>query len=238
MLRRILLACLLCAASAALADEASVKKLVEAKLQSKVQSVTKTPYGGLYEVYANGRLHYTDEKVSFIIVGVLVDTRTNKNYTEQRFRKLTALNLKDLPPREMAIKRVKGNGKRVLYVFSDPMCPFCKKLEDEMTRLNDVSIYLFPYPIESKFPGSTRIAKSIWCSQDRAKAWEDWMLHALNPSGRTDCANPVDEIDKFATKLGIEATPAIVFADGGVVRQYARAEDIDRLLNETPPPAK
>ena len=235
MLRRLLLACLLCVAVPALADEASVKKLVESKLGTKVQSVTKTPYGGLYEVYADGKLHYTDEKATFIIYGVLVDTKTRKNYTEQRFRKLTALNLNDLPPRDTAIKRVKGDGKRVLYVFSDPLCPFCRKLEGELARLNNVSIYVFPYPIESKFPGSTAMAKTIWCSSDRAKAWEDWMVNSVRPNARTDCANPVDEIDKFATKLNIDTTPTIIFADGGVVRQFARAEDIDRLLSDTPP---
>ncbi len=234
MLRKLVLFCLLLTCGAAFADEASVRKLVEAKLQSKVQSVTKTPYGGLYEVYMDGKLHYTDEKVSFIVYGVLIDTKTNKNYTEQRFRKLTAINVKDLPPLDMAIKRVKGDGKRWLMVFSDPMCPYCKKLEEELGRLNNVTIYVFPYAIESKFPGTTAIAKSIWCSPDRAKAWDDWMLRAARPAGKTDCKNPVEEIDKFATRLKIEATPTLIFADGGVLRQAASAADIDRLLIDTP----
>ena len=234
MLRKLAMFCLLLMGGAALADEAGVKKLIEARMQSKVQSVTKTPYGGLYEVYMDNRLHYTDEKVSFVIFGVLVDTKTNRNVTEQRMRKLTALNVKDLPPLEMAIKRVKGDGKRQLMVFSDPMCPFCKNLELELARLNNVSIYIFPFPLESKFPGSTTLAKSIWCSSDRAKAWEDWMLKALRPTGRTDCANPVEQIDKFAGKLNLEATPILVFPDGGVIRQYVGADDIERFLNDTP----
>ena len=218
----------------ALADEASVRKLVESKLGTKVQRVTKTPYGGLYEVYVDKNLHYTDEKVSFIIYGVLIDTKTDRNMTEQSMRKLTALNVKQLPPLTMAIKRVKGDGKRVLMVFSDPQCPFCKKLEAEIDRLNNVTIYVYPYPIEAKFPGSTNLAKSIWCSSDKGKAWEDWMLRALRPSGRTDCANPLEQIDTIATKFNIDSTPTIVFADGGVVKQYIGANDIERFLNETP----
>jgi len=221
--------------NAAHADEASVKKLIETKLGEKVQSVTKTPYGGLYEVYVDKKLHYTDEKVSFVMYGVLIDTRTDRNVTEQRMRKLTALNVKDLPPLNMAIKRVKGDGRRQLVVFSDPMCPFCKKLETELEKLNNVTIYVYPNPIEAKFPGSTGIAKSIWCSAEPGKAWEDWMLRALRPSGRTDCPNPVDKIDGYATKLNVDTTPTLVFADGGVLRQYVAAKDIDRFLNETPP---
>ena len=234
MLRKFVLLAALLACGAALADEASVRKLVEAKLGNKVQSVTRTPYGGLYEVYVDKNLHYTDEKVSFIIYGVLIDTKTDSNITEQRIRKLTALNVAQLPPLSQAIKRVKGDGKRVLRVFSDPQCPYCKKLEVELERINNVTIYIYPYPIEAKFPGSTGIAKSIWCSSDKGKAWEDWMLRALRPSGRTDCENPIEQVDAVATKLNIDTTPTLVFADGGIIRQYVGANDIERFLKDTP----
>jgi thiol:disulfide interchange protein DsbC len=219
---------------AALADEASVRKLVEAKLGTKVQSVTKTSYGGLYEVFVDKTLHYTDEKVSFLIYGVLVDTKTNRNMTEQSMRKLTALNVAQLPPVTMAIKRVKGDGKRQLRIFLDPMCPFCKKLEVEFERLNNVTLYVYPFPLEAKFPGSTNIAKSVWRSPDKAKAWEDWMLRALRPSAPTNCSNPFEQIEAAATKLNIDSTPTLVFADGGVIKQFASAEVIDRFLNDTP----
>ncbi len=219
---------------AALADEASVRKLVEAKLGNKVQSVSKTSYGGLYEVYVDKTLHYTDEKVSYLLYGVLIDTKTNRNMTEQSVRKLTAVNVAQLPPLTMAIKRVKGDGKRELRVFLDPMCPHCKKLEAELERVNNLTLYVYPFLLEAKFPGSTAIAKSIWCSADKAKAWEDWMLRALRPSGRTDCSNPFEQIDTIAAKLNIDATPTMVFADGGIIKQYAGAETVERFLNETP----
>jgi thiol:disulfide interchange protein DsbC len=234
MLKKLILSLALMACGTALADEASVRKLVEAKLGTKVQSVTRIPYGGMYEVFVDKTLHYTDEKVSFMIYGVLVDTKTNRNITEQSMRKLTALNVALLPPTTMAIKRVKGDGKRQLRVFLDPMCPFCKKLEVEFERLNNVTIYVYPFPLEAKFPGSTTIAKSAWCSADKAKAWEDWMLRALRPSGPTNCSTPFEQIDAAATKLNIDSTPTIVFADGGVIKQFASAEAIERFLNDTP----
>ena len=234
MFRKLILTGALLACGVAFADEAGVRKLVEAKMGAKVQSVAKTPYGGLYEVYVDQKVHYTDEKVSFIIFGVLVDTKTNRNMTEQSIRKLTAVKVSELPPLTTAIKRVKGDGKRQLRVFLDPMCPFCKKLEAEFERLNNVTIYVYPYPLESKFPGSTNLAKSIWCSADRAKAWEDWMVRALRPSGPTNCSVPFEQIDAAATKLSIDSTPTIVFADGGIVRQFVAADALERLLNDTP----
>jgi thiol:disulfide interchange protein DsbC len=234
MLKKLVAGLALIACGAAFADEASVRKLVEAKLGNKVQRVTKTPYGGLYEVYVDKTLHYTDEKVSFLIYGVLVDTKTNRNMTENSMRKLTALDVAQLPPLSMAIKRVKGDGKRELRVFVDPMCPYCRKLEAEIERLNNVTVYTYPFPIESKFPGTTNIAKSIWCSSDKAKAWDDWMLRALRPSAPTTCSNPFEQIKAAAAKLNIDATPTLVFADGAVIKQYANAEAIERFLKETP----
>ena len=234
MLKKIVLLCLLFICGAALADEASVKKLVETKLGNPVRSVTKTPYSGLYEVFDDKLLYYTDEKVSFMIYGMIINTETNQNVTEARMRKLSALDVKLLPPLDMAIKRVKGDGKRVLRVFSDPMCPFCKKLESELERVNNVTIYIYPYPLEAKFPGTTVLAKSIWCSGDSAKAWEGWMLKGTRPVEKTDCANPVADIVGFATRVKFTGTPTLVFDDGAVVPQFVGAADIERFLNDTP----
>ena len=113
----------------AFADEASVRKIIEGKFQgSKLESVTKSGYGGLYEIYMDGKIGYTDEQVSFIMVGYLVDTKTSQNVTQQRLRKLTAVNVKEIPL-DLGIRKVRGNGKRQLIIFSDPMCPFCRQLE-------------------------------------------------------------------------------------------------------------
>lgn len=236
MVRALVLSLLVLFAGLAAADEASVKKLVSAKFpQAKIESVIKTAYGGLYEVYMDGRIHYTDEKMTFFLIGELIDTKTSVNVTEQRFRKLTALNLKEMPPFEMAIKRVKGDGRRQLIVFSDPMCPYCRRIEQEFTKLNNVTIYLFPYPIEKRFPGSTELAKSIWCSADRGKAWDEWMLKGTKPSTKGTCPTPIEDIDKIGNKLGIGITPTVVFSDGAPMNGMVSAAEMDRLMNQTPP---
>ena len=237
MLRAVLLSVLLLGSALAVADEAAVKKLTQAKFpQAKIESVLKTPYGGLYEVYLDGRIHYTDEKMTFFSIGELIDTTTSLNVTEQRFRKLTALNLKQLPPPEMAIKRVKGDGSRQLIVFSDPMCPYCRRIEQEFAKLTNVTIYLFPYPIEKRFPGTTELSKAIWCSPDRGKAWDEWMLKGVKPTIKGTCPTPIEDIDKIGSKLSIEVTPTVIFPDGAPMNGMVSAADINRLLNSTPKP--
>ena len=118
---RSLLATLLCAAGLAhAADEASVKKNLENFLNAPaVDSVKKTPYGGLYEVVLkSGELLYTDASVSFILDGALIDAKTRKNVTQARMAQLQKIDFASLPL-DQAIKQVRGNGKRVIASFED-----------------------------------------------------------------------------------------------------------------------
>src|SRR3989344_8289394 len=116
--------------SGALADEASLRKAIEATYpKMRVESITKTPYAGLYEVFLGGQIVYTDEKFSFLIAeGRLVDPKTKRDITGERMDELTKVAFASLPS-DQAIKIVKGNGSRKLAVFSDPDCPYCKQLE-------------------------------------------------------------------------------------------------------------
>lgn len=197
----------------AMADETDIRKAMEAKLGTKVESVTKSGYMGLYEVYADGQLLYTDEKVTTIIVGgQLIDAKTMKNVTDERMKKLTAIKFSELPL-ERAIKQVRGDGKRIMATFEDPNCGYCKRLAKELLKLDNVTVYTFLYPILSE--DSVRKSKQIWCSSDRAKAWTDWMVEGKAPAGREDCdTSAVTKNQEFGRKLNISGTPTMFFADG------------------------
>ncbi|MEY4928422.1 MAG: hypothetical protein RL279_161, partial [Pseudomonadota bacterium] len=139
---------------AAMADEASLKKAVEAAYPKfKVESISKTPYPGLYEVFMAGQIIYTDEKMTFLIAeGRLVDPKSRKDLTSERMDELTKIDFAKLPL-DQAIKVVKGNGSRKLVVFSDVDCPYCKRLEqNELSNITDVTVYTFLYPIVQLHP--------------------------------------------------------------------------------------
>jgi len=197
----------------AMADETDIRKAMEAKLGTKVESVTKSGYMGLYEVYADGQLLYTDEKMTTIIVGgQLIDAKTMKNVTDERMKKLTAIKFSELPL-ERAIKQVRGDGKRIMATFEDPNCGYCKRLAKDLQKLDNVTVYTFLYPILSE--DSVRKSKQIWCSSDRAKAWNDWMIEGKAPAGREDCdTSAVTKNQEFGRKLNISGTPTMFFADG------------------------
>lgn len=198
------------------ADEASVKKAVEAAYPKfKVDSVTKAGYGGLYEVFMAGQILYTDEKLTFLIAeGRLVDPKTKKDITGERLEELTKIDFSSLPL-DQAIKVVKGNGSRKLVVFSDVDCPYCKRLErNELANLTDVTVYTFLYPLQQLHPDAVAKSKSIWCSPNRVKAWQDWILNDQLPKSTGACDVPLERVGDLARKIGVTSTPTLIFADG------------------------
>jgi thiol:disulfide interchange protein DsbC len=214
----------------AVADEAEIRKMIEAKLGTKVESITKSGYLGLYEVFADGNIVYTDEKGTAIIVGPLIDGKTMKNVTEERMKKLTAIKFSDLPM-DRAIKQVRGDGKRVLATFEDPNCGYCKRLAKELLKLDNITVYTFLLPILSE--DSVRKSKQIWCSADRAKAWNDWMVDGKAPAGRDDCDTAaVTKNQEFGRKLNITGTPTIFFADGERVPGAVPLARIEQKLGQ------
>lgn len=232
MLKNILpLALALSVSSFAVADEADVRKGMEARLGTKVESVTKAGFLGLYEVYADGNIFYTDDKVTAIMVGAqLIDAKSMKNVTEERMRKLTAIKFNELPL-DRAIKQVRGDGKRVLATFEDPNCGYCKRLAKELLKLDNVTVYVFLYPILSE--DSVRKSKQIWCAADRSKAWNDWMIDGKAPAGREDCdTSAVTKNQEFGRKLNISGTPTMFFGDGERVPGAVPLARIEQKLNQ------
>ena len=233
MKNRLALVCLLLAASLALPafaqQEAAIKKTIEAKLGAPVTSVQKAGYLGLYEVYVNGQILYTDAKVSAIFAGNLIDAQSMNSVTEARLQKLNTIKFADLPLQQ-AIKQVRGNGKRVLASFEDPNCSYCKRLAKDLAKLDNVTIYTFLYPILSE--DSIQKSRLIWCAPDRAKAWNDWMQNGKTPVGKDDCdTTAIINNQELGQKLHVTGTPTLFFADGERFPGAAPLAKIEAKLN-------
>ena len=82
-------AALLGAAPALHADEASIRKNLGERVpqMQKIEEVSKTAMPGLFEVRIGTDLYYTDADGNFLIQGLLMDTKTRRNLTEERDRK-------------------------------------------------------------------------------------------------------------------------------------------------------
>lgn len=195
-------------------NENEIKSLLEKNMGDgvKVDKVQKTEYAGLYEVQANGGIFYTDEKAEYVFVGQVIETKSRKNLTRERQEELNKIRFSDLPL-DAAIKSVRGDGSRVIAVFSDPNCGYCKRLEKNLKEVDNVTVYTFMYHILSA--DSVKKSKDIWCAKDRKKAWENWMLNNKAPAAASGkCDEPGQKVFALGRKLKVDGTPTIYFTDG------------------------
>lgn len=214
----------------AAADEASVRKAFQARFSDMtVESVVRMPFPGMYEVVYDGQVIYTDEKLTYLMTGNLFDLRDPKerNLTRERRDQLASAALVKAQPN--AIKRVKGNGKRVVYTFEDPTCGYCKELQKEFNKMTDLTIYTFLLPVLS--PDAAEKSKMVWCAKDRARVWDDLMSKGQLAANLTkNCATPLEENQALATRFGVRGTPGVYLANGQQVGGYLPADKLEQAL--------
>jgi thiol:disulfide interchange protein DsbC len=209
--------------------EANIRRLLQARLKPGVQigEIVKTPYFGLYEVPIGSSLLYTDEKVTYVIDGEVLDGKTWDNLTERRIDQLSAVKFGDLPLQD-AMKMVNGTGKRQLAYFTDPNCPYCKQLEHTLTQLKDTTVYVFLYPILSE--DSVVKARALWCAEDKVKAWNDWMLRGRMVSNAGTCDNPIASNRALGQRLHVKATPTMILANGLRIPGAMSVAELEKAL--------
>ncbi|MBV8628924.1 MAG: DsbC family protein, partial [Paraburkholderia sp.] len=170
---------------------------------------------------------YSDANGDYLMLGDLVDAKTRTNLTEARLAETNKIDFASLPFAD-AVKVVKGNGSRKIAVFSDPNCPYCKQLETTLKSIDNVTVYTFLYPVLS--PDSKEKSKAIWCSADRAKAWESWMLERRAPTAAASCdTTAIDKNLALGQQMNVDGTPTVFLADG---RRLPGAVPADRLDKE------
>jgi thiol:disulfide interchange protein DsbC len=212
--------------------ELKIKQLLESRLRpgTKVDGVVKTPYMGLYEARIGSELIYTDAKVEYLFAGSVLDAKTMDNLTEERVNQLSSIKWEELPLQN-AFKQVNGNGKRQIAYFADPNCGYCKRFEQQaLAQLKDTTIHVFVYPILS--PDSTVKAKSIWCSKDKLKTWNDWMIKGQAPTASGNCENPIEANQALGQRINVRATPTVFLMNGQKVPGAIPLAQLEKLVAE------
>ena len=225
------------AASAASAPAGSPEAVIRNKLTQtygdqglEVLSVTPAPVSGLYEVFLSGnQLVYMTADGNHMFTGDLIDVTKRSNLSETRREELNRIDFATLPL-DSAIKEVRGNGRLKVAVFSDPDCPFCRRLEKEFEQMTDLTIYNFMMPIPSLHPSAEAKAVRIWCSPNRTAAWTEWMRKGTVPPESAGCENPVKETMALGNRYGFNGTPTMVFPNGKIVPGYMPKEDLQQAL--------
>ena len=193
----------------------------------QVSNIQATEMPGLYSASLDNQIIYLDENAQYMLVGSMVRLKDQKNLTKDLMLQQNSVDWKQLPFKD-AIKTVKGTGKSQLFIFSDPNCPYCKRLEVELDKLNDVTIYTLIYPLKSQ---SITVSKQVWCDPNQAYAWKNLLQKNVQPKERS-CANPIERNLELGKKLGIEGTPTLIFGNGLKMVGGRSAEDIRMIWKE------
>ena len=201
------------------AGEAEIRQALKTRFpQIRIDGIQPAPMPGLFEVRFQTRdgpqLLYTDGNANFFFVeGSIIDVKSGRNLTEERLLKLSAIEFSALPL-DLAVKVQRGNGKRVLAMFTDPYCPYCRRLEQSLLQIDDITVYVFMYPVIR--PDYADHSRAVWCSPDRVKAWLELAANDTPriPAASANCANPVDKIVELGKALRVTGTPTLYFANG------------------------
>lgn len=199
-----------------------------------VDSVVASPIAGLFEVVMGKNVAYVEASGRYALFGHVWDMQERRDLTADRKATLDKVDAA-LLPRDLALRHVRGKGTRVLYVFADPQCGYCKQLEQAIQELDDVTVHTFVMPLLG--PDSKRLAVAISCAADPAAAWSNLMLKAQMPlppiaEAGAACEAKVDAVANLGQKLGITGTPTLVAADGRKTAGAMPAAQLSAWLGE------
>jgi len=213
-------------------ESLAIKATLEKRFpDAKIESVDPAPWSGMYEIVTAGEIAYTDKDAKLLFSGKIIDAETKEDLTKRRWNEIHRIDFASLPL-DQAIKIVKGNGAHKLAVFADPLCPFCTQLEKELAAIDDITVYVFLFPLEEIHPGATQVAQKIWCSKDRAATWTRWMKDRQIDDVSCD-SNVIEQVRTIAEKLRIDSTPTIYFASGYRNSGVVAAKKLEQILKST-----
>lgn len=164
------------------------------------------------------------------IAGLAIEDRNlERRLTQERERKLGAIKWDSLPL-QWAITSVRGTGRRKIAILSDPNCAYCRSLEENLAKLDDITVHILPYAVLG--PASERQAIAVWCSPDRVKAWDDLMFRRIEPPAASDCFTPIRTLAEFGQRIGARGTPTWFLESGERFTGALSREELKRLLDE------
>jgi thiol:disulfide interchange protein DsbC len=218
----------------AFAQEATIRKNIAERVPQlkAIDEINKSVIPGLYEIRVNGtEIYYSDAQGNYLVQGNIIDIRNRRNLTEERVDKLTAIKFDALPFKD-AFTIVRGNGQRKIAVFEDPNCGYCKRFERDLQKVDNVTIYMFLYPILGA--DSADKSKAIWCAKDKGQAWQDWMVRdqAAPPAAAMCDTSALARNVELGRTFKITGTPTLVFINGNRVPGAIDAKQVEKHLAE------
>ncbi|MEW6067411.1 MAG: DsbC family protein [Nitrospirota bacterium] len=203
---------------------------------ARILEVRPAPVKGMWEsaIETNGRkgIVYVDFSKKYVITGNIFDIKTKTNLTGERLYALNKIDLSQIPLNNALVMGEKNATKKVI-IFTDPECPFCGKLHQELRKVldkrKDITFYIKLYPLKMH-PNAYDKSITIVCEKS-LKLLEDSFERKNLPALKCSTSE-VDKNIEIAEKLGIMGTPAIILPDGGIIRGAIDADSLIALIDK------
>jgi len=205
---------------------------------TEFKAISATPFPGVYELQMDRNIAYIEETCRYMLFGHIYDMETQTDLTAARLPSPnpshtgpvgSKVNFSALPKGD-AIVTIRGDGSRKIAVFSDPDCPYCKRLEQDIRAISNITIYTFLFPIDQLHPQAKVKSIGVWCAENQNEAWEKLMLEGIVTDG--DCKNPIERNIALAESLGINGTPSIILEDGTLIPGAIPASRLESALSQ------
>jgi len=229
MIRTILIALLATLAiPPALATEAIERRLAEVVPTVSPDAIEPSGIPGVYQVRFGTDVFYVSEDGRYLLQGSLIDLETRENLTEKSLRSVRAEIFAGIPDDELTVYVPESEVRKVINVFTDPNCPYCRQLHGEMQDYLDagVKVRYFMYPVLGR--DSPEIMRDIWCAEGRTEAMD--RAKADRPVPPSDCATPAERHLALGRELGISGTPATITEGGQLISGYRPAAEVLQAL--------
>lgn len=203
---------------------------LEKMVGEKVVSITPTQIPTMFEVQVANKITYVDQSGKYAITGRLINLETGKNYTEERLAEINRLPWSTLPHANgIVIKQ--GEPKLKFAVFTDPDCPYCRKLQAKMDTMNNVEITIFPMPLEEIHPEARMKSEQALCEDDKPGAWKI-VANGGNIPYTGMCDSGINNILTFAKEHHINGTPFIVAYNGKTSSGLSNEAELEKWLHD------
>jgi thiol:disulfide interchange protein DsbC len=187
------------------------------KLQFEITKISPSEAPGLCQIHVKvgPQMHllYADSQGDFVLAGNLHELKTGKNLTQETVQYLNRLTPEELLQIEPLTAFTLGRGEKVVYLATDPQCPYCKQAETLLKKLvekEDLQVRFLFFPLDSH-QGARQQCIAILCDNKGIEGFDSGYQ-----SGN-QCPEGIKKVDNtmaFMQKKGINSTPTFIFMDG------------------------
>jgi thiol:disulfide interchange protein DsbC len=215
-----------------------ITRLLKLRLgTTNITPPVETPIKGIYQTQFGNRYGYLVDNGRYVFIGDLIDLQRQQNLTEISRRQAVNSEITRVEISKLAVFPASNIEKAVLNVFTDTSCPYCQRLHEEVSYLQDagITVRYFPYPRgSSRGPGYSAL-KQVWCAEDKAEAMSIAKGTASGdlPAGDCEAASFVDEGYAIGNRIGITGTPALFLQNGTKIDGYRPYAELIPLVLES-----